>query len=83
MKQILIVKPSTISEEQKESLKKNEIIVIEHSNPEEVRLITSMEGFDGNDVFMSAIEAIDDVSGNQKAQIKFAEALAKRLKSKR
>lgn len=82
MKQILIVKPSTISDAQKAQLDKNGIIIIEHINPAEVRLITSMDGFDGNDVFMAAIEAIVDIPASQKVQSKFTEELIKRLKKR-
>lgn len=82
MKQILIVKPETISEEEKEKLKANSIVVVEHPEPSEVRIVTTMDGFDGNDVFMAAIEAIADIPSNTKAQIKFAEVLTARLKSK-
>ena len=84
MKQIIIVKPDTILPEQKAMLEKNSIIVIEHPNPAEVRLITSMEGFDGNDVFMAAIEAINSDSTSMKvSQTKFTEILTKKLLGKK
>lgn len=58
MKQIIVVKPNSISVEQKEFLKENNCIVIEHNNPNEVRIISLTEGFDADDLFNTMVETI-------------------------
>lgn len=62
MKQIIVVKPNSISEEQKQFLKENNCIVIEHPNPSEVRIISLTEGFDGDDLLNSMMESIQKSS---------------------
>ena len=81
MSQILVVKPNSIKPDAIDAIEKKGIVIIEHENPEEVRVITSMEGYNGDDVFMAAIETIDDF-GNEKGKKLFAEILTKKIKSR-
>lgn len=67
MKQILVVKPDTLSQQDKQRLQENDIILIEHPNPEEVRVITSLEGIEGNDVLDALAEATKKAGWNVSA----------------
>lgn len=58
MKQIIVVKPNSISDESKKLLKEENCILIEHENPSEVRIISLTEGLEGNDLFNSMVETI-------------------------
>lgn len=80
MKQIIVVKPNSISEEQKQFLRENNCIVIEHLNPSEVRIISLMEGFDGDDFLNSMIEAIQKSSYTTKQD--FTDRLLSKIQSR-
>lgn len=58
MKQIIIVKPGSISDETKKLLFSNEYVVIEHDKPEEVRVISPFESFNSDDFINSMVETI-------------------------
>lgn len=58
MKQIIIVQPKSISAIDKQKLSKSGTIVIEHQDPDKVRVITPMEGAEVNDMCLSALEAL-------------------------
>lgn len=58
MKQIVVVKPNTLSNESKQALKDADVVLIEHENPSEIRIISQVEGFDGDDFFNSLVETI-------------------------
>lgn len=58
MKQIIVVKPNSVSEESKKLLKEENCILIEHENPSEVRVICLTEGLEGDDLFNSMVETI-------------------------
>ena len=66
MKQIIVTKPNSLSAEDKATLKENDIILIEHENPSEVRVISQIEGFEGDDLFDSLVETIKADSGSAK-----------------
>ena len=66
MQQIIVVKPNSVSEEQKQFLKENNCLVIEHMHPSEVRIVSLTEGFDGDDMFNSLVEAIQKSGTNVK-----------------
>lgn len=59
MKQILVVIPGSLSKASIEKLEKDEFIIIEHPKPNEVRIITSLDGIEGNDFIVALIKAID------------------------
>lgn len=69
MKQIIVVKPKSLDKESKDLLKKDGIIVIEHEDPSAVRVITQLEGLDGNDIFMCAIDAIQRSTYKESANL--------------
>lgn len=84
MKQIVIVTPGSISKDDKETLKQNDIICIEHQNPHQVRIINIMDGFEGNDIFNCAITAINTTSTVEPCRIfgqEVIKVLAKKTKS--
>jgi len=58
MKQIVVVKPNTLSSQSKQALKDADVVLIEHENPSEIRIISQVEGFDGDDFFNSLVETI-------------------------
>ncbi len=58
MKQIIVVKPNTLSAQNKKELIDSNFVVIEHENPSEVRIITQLDGFDGDDMFSALIGTI-------------------------
>jgi hypothetical protein len=82
MKQIIIMKPNSISEVDKQYLKDNECIVIEHENPLEVRIIKPLEGFEGNDIIECLIGAIESTIHTDTPKIKLAQLLMSKLKTK-
>lgn len=56
MKQLLIVKPGSISSKDKEKLTKAGYLLIEHPFPGDVRIVTQIDGLNG-DVLMQALVA--------------------------
>lgn len=78
MKQIIIVEPGSLSPEEKAKLPES-IILIEHPEPEKVRIVTPLEGFSGDDLVQSLIHALSgDASSTERS--KFARALFEKLK---
>jgi hypothetical protein len=60
MKQIIVVKPGSIKEADRAILTGEGIVIIEHEKPFEVRVINNIEGFDGDDIFNSALQTINE-----------------------
>lgn len=59
MTQILVVKPGTLSSNDKGKLRKADIVTIEADRPEDVRLIgTEGPPMDGNDLLYAALSAM-------------------------
>ena len=81
MKQIIVVKPSSISEEQKQFLKENNCRVIEHLHPAEVRIVSLIEGFDGDDMFNSLVAAMQEAGIGTKQR--FAEVFLSKIQSRK
>lgn len=81
MKQIIVTKPNSLSAEDKASLKENDIILIEHENPSEVRVINQIEGFEGDDLFDSLVETIK--SGLDSTKSSFASRLLSKIIDKK
>lgn len=77
MKQLLVVKPNTISPKDKEKLTKEGFILIEHESPADIKIITQLSGVSGEDVFASAIDGCNYSSGSQ---LVFAQSLLKKIK---
>lgn len=59
MREILIIKPGSLSKASIEKLEKDDFIVIEHLNPNDVRIITAMDGVQGNDFIVALIKAVN------------------------
>lgn len=83
MKQIIVVKPNSITKESKLLLKEEDVIVIEHENPNEVRVINTIDGFVSDDVFNCAIDAIISTKNTDFPKTKFAELLINAILKKR
>ena len=75
-KQIIIVKPKTLSPKDKEKLTKNGNIVIEHPFPSEVRIMNQINEIDPHTLLMSALKGAND--GFSSREI-FVQELYKRL----
>lgn len=75
MKQIVVVKPKTLSAKDKGKLTKGGYLVIEHEMPSEVRIIQKTEGINGDVILLSAMKAL--VSTYPKD--KFSEEVSRRL----
>jgi hypothetical protein len=81
MKQIIIVKPGTLLADQLEKLQKEEgVIIIEHPEPSEIRIISTLEGFGGDDILQAFVSTIQNSGYTTKAE--FATELVKRMKPK-
>ena len=58
MKQILIVKTGSISKEDKRELLHSDVIVIEHEHPEQVRVISKLDGLKIDGATQTMIDVI-------------------------
>lgn len=76
MKQILIVKPKSISPKDKEKLSKNGFVVVEHDTPDTVRIIQQFDEATGTSITMSAIQAM---TTSFTSRDEFSKELAKRI----
>lgn len=62
MKQIVIVKPGTVSSRDKERLTKAGMICIEHPNPDEVRIVKQASDSQFEDLAMAGLHAAEAAS---------------------
>lgn len=53
MKRILIIKPGSIHEHTIKELRENDVIVIQHEKPEEVRVVSQFESLETDEVFLA------------------------------
>lgn len=83
MKQIIVVKPNSLDEANKKLLTDAGIVLIEHENPNEVRVITQVEGLEGDDVFNCAIDAIRGTNNTDLTKILFAKGMLEKFVQKR
>lgn len=79
MKKIVIIKPKSLSPKDKEKLTKAGCVVIEHQNPNEVRLIEESDLVTGNAALMSAMNAIANSSYGSQTRNDFSAMFAKRI----
>lgn len=77
MKQLLIVKPNTISAKDKEKLTKNGYILIEHPFPGDVRIVNQLD-MDGDLLLSSAMKTIS-YNGSENMKAGFFNALNNKL----
>lgn len=82
-KQIIVVKPNSLTPEGKALLLSEGVIVIEHENPAEARVIDSIDGYTGDDVFNAAIDAILQTQNTDVPKTKFANKLLLSIQKKR
>jgi hypothetical protein len=66
-KKIMIVKPDTISAKDKKELTKNNVLVIEHPFPGDVRILSEADSISGDDLLMSGLKAVAHGSMSNKA----------------
>lgn len=83
MKQIIVVKPNSLDEANKKLLLENDIVLIEHERPNEVRVINNIDGFEGDDIFNSLVDAIRGTDTTEKTNILFAKSLLTKFVQKR
>lgn len=81
MKQIIVTKKDTISPTDKETLKENGIILIECENPNEVRVINQIEGFEADDFVGALIHTVRN-SMTSSVRDEFAKNFLDRTKKK-
>lgn len=55
---ILPVRPQTISEKDRAALRRVGVVVIEHENPEELRMLRPSSDVDASDMLRCALEAL-------------------------
>ncbi len=79
MKQIIIVHPNSLDKATKQRLTKANVILIEHENPDSVRIINPTTDIYTNDVMMSALKGANQSSAGQSS---FTRELEKRLLEK-
>lgn len=76
-KQVMVVKPNSISPEDKQKLSDGNIIVIETDKPDDVKLLSFYDGVKGDDFIMSLILGVESSNFSKE---KFSTELLKRLK---
>lgn len=76
-KQVMIIKPGTVSGKDKEKLSKSGYVVIEHPEPDNVKIIMPVSEIRGDDLMMAALFGLQNSSISKQY---FAEELWKRLK---
>jgi hypothetical protein len=75
---LLPVKPGSLSKEDKAALREVGVIVIEHDNPETLRLLKPWAEVDSNQMLMCAMNALcDETVGSQGARSFFTKLLHK------
>lgn len=80
MRQIIIVKPKSLSQDDIDKLQAEGCIVIEHENPDEVKIKIAAPEIEGGIIMNAAIKAISD-SCSSSAATKFVDNLNKVLHS--
>lgn len=81
---ILPVRPGTLNEKDKARLRRAGIVVIEHDNPAELRLLRiGLPEVDAGDMLFCAIEALTGTSGMSDARFSFVKALAASMQARR
>lgn len=81
MKQIIIVKPGSVDQRTRRFLNKSDVILIEHENPEEVRIVNildGLDGFDGNAIMLCMARALGNC-GHTSARDLFGEYMTDNL----
>lgn len=78
MKKIMLVKPKTVNQKDRKELEKNGFTVIEHPFPSEVKIVTELDGIQGDVILMSAIYAISQ-AGTEATQATFFRELNRRI----
>lgn len=78
-KTILIVKPKSISKEDKAKLEETDFIIIEHDNPNDIKTIYG--SLDHNIIASSAIESIDGGYSTADLQAQFARKILKKIQT--
>lgn len=78
MKQIVVLQPGSLSNEDKLKLESYGVIVIEHHTPSEVKVFSALDVLSQDDVINSMIAGLSHVNPMRE----FGEQLAKRIKEK-
>lgn len=65
---IMPVKPGTISDADKAALKEIGVLVIEHEDPDSIRLITPMNETDSGAMLRMAVKALENFPNGSNAQ---------------
>lgn len=78
MKQIIVVKPKSLSKEDIHKLQENGMIVIEHERPDEVKIKIGIPEIEGGIIMNAAIKAIAESSFSD-ASVKFVQNLNRSL----
>jgi len=75
---IMPVRPGTLDAYDKRELRKIGVVVIEHENPEELRLLKPMAEVSGGAMLVAAVRALTQPGGNYvtSAQTQFAREVA-------
>lgn len=79
MEKIIFTEPGQMNPKEKEKLEALGITVIEVKDPTKIKTIVDVEPVNGNDIFMSAMEAVKESVGGDRH---FVAELVKRLKDK-
>jgi hypothetical protein len=82
---LLPVKPGTLSDEDKANLAKAGIVVIEHAEPDTLRLLTPTAELSGGDLLWAAMHALTGPSNSASTscQADFARAVGRLIREKR
>lgn len=81
MKQIIVVKPGTITEDNKNFLREEGVIVIEHDNPHEIRVITPLDGFEPDMMLDSLVHTVKNTASASVKQ-SFADIILSKMQQK-
>ena len=79
---LLPVRPGTLTPNDKAKLSKIGIIVIEHENPAELRLLKPCADISGNVLLIAALEALNSTTANgylSNAQVQFAKTISRAI----
>lgn len=79
---ILPIKPGALSRADKKALSDAGVIVIEHINPEEIRLLRPIADLDSSELLRCAVHAINN-SGSQYLAVDFKNEICKAILEKK
>lgn len=79
MKQLIIVKPGTVSDKDKELSVKNGFIIIEHPEPDSIQIVTDVSGISADPIIQAALIAVYTYESGSNPRRTFADLILKKI----